>query len=678
MSALMVLWSLGSAAMASPDCVALDRSPKPLVGTPGERKIAYIVGIGDYEAKPGGQSIDLVGPPNDARRIRDMLIERYGFPVDNICTLLDNEATRAAYIDGWRKHVGRASQGDTVVYYFAGHGSQTTDFDGPQDEPDGMDETILLHDSRATVPDFLDDEFNALLAEAYQRTTNITVLVDACNSGTTTRSVASAGFAERRVEPTKRSRPIQNRIVSANGDYRPERFPELVTITAAQDGTSALERGGQGVFTNALLRSLDARGEGSWSQIMPIVPRWIAAQRSFQVATFEGQLDREIFGQAVVDHSLSWQVHRVSGDRVKFRGPAMPGWTEGAIVEVFADKATKRRGRVRLEKAGQFQAEGVTIGKVRGISPGDYAILETPGRDTAAIRVRITDGVAFASALRKAIRSDDVISKTVLLTDGPADFVVRQGSASTVEIVGSEGTIRNRNPMRNAREALDVAKNLGLHARQASLLALSAEPNEVYPHDMLDLRITQDPFTTSNCARTPYRPPTVPVPYVQVPMCTPVQLEVSLRRNPEKDLYIGILYLANDGSIAAWPEAGVSITLKRKDEKHIETLGTVTPPLDAPDRILVFGSHEPVRWSTLQARSIALERSSGKNKLQSFVLGHISGTRGIDDEPPETEGDPAWTSGFLQLQVVGDPTQWSSPERNAATTCERLRQSGCQ
>ncbi|MEO0604191.1 MAG: caspase family protein, partial [Myxococcota bacterium] len=654
----LLLWALGPTALASPDCKALDPSPAKLVGTPGDRKIALLVGIGDYEAEPGGESIDLKGPPNDARRIRDLLIERYGFPVDNICTLLDDEATRAAFIDGWRKHVGRATQGDTVVYYFAGHGSQTTDFDGPQDEPDGMDETFLLHDSRATVPDLLDDEFNALLAEAYQRTNNITVLIDACNSGSATRSF---GFATRKVDPVKRTRPIQNRIISPTGDYRPERFPGIVSITAAEDGSSALERGGQGVFTNALLRSLDARGDGSWSQIEPIVPRWIAAQRSFQTATFEGNLQREIFGKAVVDRSLSWSVHRVDGDTVKFRGPAMPGWTEQAIVEVFQDGTAKRKARVRLVNTGNFQAEGEIIGRAkRGVAPGDYALLETPGRDTVAIRVKIADGVAFAPALKRAINGDDVLARTIELVTGTPDFLVRAGEGPMIEIVGSEGVVRNRQPMRNAQEALEVAQNLGLHARQASLLALSAEPNDVYPHDVMGVRIIRDDFAANSCARQPYRPAASPVPYAEVPMCTPIQLEVTLERDPIKDLYLGIVYLANDGSISAWPEAGVTEILRRKGDTYTETLGTVAPPLDAPDRILVFGSHEPVRWQALEAKALRKERSIGDATLQSFVQSHIGGTRGIDDEAPES-ADPAWTSSFVQLRVTG--SGWSPAEQ---------------
>lgn len=672
----MMLWAWMSAALASPDCGALDRSPKALQGPPGSRKIALIVGIGDYEAKPGGKNIDLVGPPNDARRIRDLLIERYGFPVDNICTLIDREATRDAYLRSWREHLGRAVEGDTVVYYFAGHGSQTTDFDGPQDEPDGMDETILLHDSRASVPDFLDDEFNALLGETYAKTTNITVIVDACNSGSAIRSEA---FRERQVDPVDRTRPIENPVKGANGDYSPGRYPGVVALTAAQDGTSALERDGQGVFTNALLRSLDAKGDGSWAQIVPILPRWIAAQASLQTATFEGKLEREIFGKAVVDRALSWQVHKINGTHVRFRGPAMPGWGEGAILEVFEDGTARRKARVRLDKASNFRADGTVVGRDKGVSPGDYATLETPGRDAVAIRVAIADGVPNVARLKRALRGDKVLRDTVGIVSGPADFVVRPGRTTDVEIVGGEGVVRNAMNMVGEAGAVAVAETLGMHARQASLLALSAEPNAVYPHDMLELRITRDRFTPESCARSTYTPARGPVPYVQVPMCTPIQLDVTLQRDPAEQLYLGILYLSNDGSIHAWPAAGASITLNRKGEQHIEQLGRATPPLAAADRILVFGSHEPVRWKSLEATALTKERSAspGGSELQRFVLDHVGGTRGIGDEPPDTDGDPAWTSGFVQLQVTGDRALWTQAERSDSNVCYRLVKRGC-
>ena len=226
---MMWFWAFVAAAFGGPDCVALDSSAPALEGAAGSRKVAFIVGVGEYKAKPGGKSMDLKGPPKDALRIREVLVERYGFPASNVCLLRDSEATRAQFIRGWREHLGRVSSGDTVVYYFAGHGSQTTDFD-TGDETDGMDETILLHDSRhGEVPDLLDDELNTLIGEVYRKTENITILVDACNSGTATRGVDVVGgveddAVERRVEPIRRDRPAEGTLSGTTGDFKPERM----------------------------------------------------------------------------------------------------------------------------------------------------------------------------------------------------------------------------------------------------------------------------------------------------------------------------------------------------------------------------------------------------------------------------------------------------------------------
>lgn len=70
---------------------------------------------------------------------------RGGFPESNVRMLLNHDATRDAIEDGitdWL--VGNARPGDSVVIFYAGHGSQMWDEDG--DEDDGLDETIAPAD----------------------------------------------------------------------------------------------------------------------------------------------------------------------------------------------------------------------------------------------------------------------------------------------------------------------------------------------------------------------------------------------------------------------------------------------------------------------------------------------------------------------------------------------------
>ncbi len=156
------------------------------VETDGYRRLALIVGVGQYknDAVP-----DLEGPPNDAKRFYNLLTGKngYGFPAENVCLLLDEQATTAHFKQAFDKAlVERARENDVAVVFYAGHGSQAPDKNG--DEADNFDETLMLHDARTNgIRDMLDDELNQMLARLNKKTRRITVILDSCNSGTATR-----------------------------------------------------------------------------------------------------------------------------------------------------------------------------------------------------------------------------------------------------------------------------------------------------------------------------------------------------------------------------------------------------------------------------------------------------------------------------------------------------------
>ena len=316
----------------------------------------------------------------------------------------------------------------------------------------------------------------------------------------------------------------------------------------------------------------------------------------------------------------------------------MPGWTKDAILHDLRGRLGQAQGAVCAStSAGNFQAEGEAIGRAKGVSPGDYAILETPGHDAVAIRVKIDDERRRSrTRFARRIRGDSILSRTIELVrrGGRLHRAPGQG-LRWCEIVGSEGD----GPQPPAHGATPVRRSTwraasGLHARQASLLALSAEPNEVYPHDMLDLRIIGDPFAGSeSCARDPLpgRPPW-PMPYVQVPMCTPIQLEVTLKRDPVKDLYLGILFLANDGTIAAWPQAGHhrdpasqgrSVHRAAGHRRPRRSMRPIASSSSAATSRCAGRASRPRR----SARSAESPRAKRLQVLRD--LSHVGGTRGI-------------------------------------------------
>ena len=235
MMALIFTWI--SLAFASQDCPALDGAVE-FEGEAGKRRIALVVGVGDYLAEVENErgemvNIDLKGPPNDAVRMRTVLVERYGFPAANVCMLVDSDATRANFLAAWDRHLMRAEENDIAVFFFAGHGSQVVDTTGRADETDGMDETLMFHDSRAGSDELVDDDFNALLHGLNGRTRNGTILIDACNSGSATR-----GVGVRQVDPITEARlaPRPQLAAAAGGehDYSPETLPGFVIVTGAE------------------------------------------------------------------------------------------------------------------------------------------------------------------------------------------------------------------------------------------------------------------------------------------------------------------------------------------------------------------------------------------------------------------------------------------------------------
>eukprot|EP00662_Eupelagonemidae_sp_cell21_P040502 gene40502-28132_t len=62
--------------------------------------------------------------------------------------LVNEEASRRNIVDGMKWLVWGAAPGDSLFFFFAGHGSQTPDLDGRRRDDDGLDETILPVDFR--------------------------------------------------------------------------------------------------------------------------------------------------------------------------------------------------------------------------------------------------------------------------------------------------------------------------------------------------------------------------------------------------------------------------------------------------------------------------------------------------------------------------------------------------
>lgn len=146
----------------------------------GRRK-ALLIGI-NYIGTPNA----LKGCINDVRNIRTFLNERYGFRLEDMVVLTDDQQnpvsrpTRANIIRACKWLVEGARPNDSLFLHFSGHGGQTEDLDG--DEEDGLDETIYPVDFKQTGM-IVDDELHDILVKPLPAGCRLTAIFDCCHSG---------------------------------------------------------------------------------------------------------------------------------------------------------------------------------------------------------------------------------------------------------------------------------------------------------------------------------------------------------------------------------------------------------------------------------------------------------------------------------------------------------------
>ncbi|MBX2798844.1 MAG: caspase family protein [Myxococcales bacterium] len=635
---------------ATDSCAALSADFEP-AGAAGRRRVALVVGSSTPVADGAD---DLPGPEQDARDVGRLLRGRFAFPPANVCVLTGDQATTAAHGSAFDALTRDVSQGDIVVHYFAGLGSS-----GPHGS------SLLLHDSRTgDRGDLTLAQLDDRVAAIAKRTDHVVVLTDAARGPHLRTSPMDLGLSVRWTAPALQ--PLAT-------PWTPSTTDGVVWLFAARDGTAAKEQAGRGLFTQALMRALHGRPKGTWYEIHHDLARWIATSHTWQRPEAFGDLSTSVFG-ATESHE-SWQVVAVSAGKVQLKGPSLPGYSPGAVLALHPDGAAKADTWVRLDDVDVMHAVGTVLPRSkRAPVVGDWGRLQAPGADITAIRVRFDIDATLTRAAKRQIQDHPVLARTVLPVQRNPDFVVKRAPSGEIDIVGADGVRRNRLAGYTSHGATDLVHTLGLYARQASLLALTGASSS-YPSDMLSLRL--HPHPAKHCARTLFEPVEPPPPTVQVPMCNGVTLEVRLKERPRQPLHLGILYLANNGSITAW--SGPGFRMDGKVSSLSERLGYVTPPLQSPDRIVVFGTHQPIDWQGLAGSApLDMPVPTRGNTAQQFITSAITGGLGTDPWSDSDRESLAWTARVLTVEVVADPLLWTPEERNSSQTCSMLRARQCQ
>ena len=153
-----------------------------------QSKRALVIGLGKQKDTNWGK----INGDKDVPYVQKML-KKAGYK--EIRTLLNEQATKARIVAGFKSLTSRCRPGDIVYIHFSGHGQQVTDVNG--DEADGWDEAWIPYDAYLKYgkkdkgeKHLTDDEINVLLTAIKNKIGNngkILVVVDACHSGDSSR-----------------------------------------------------------------------------------------------------------------------------------------------------------------------------------------------------------------------------------------------------------------------------------------------------------------------------------------------------------------------------------------------------------------------------------------------------------------------------------------------------------
>lgn len=411
---------------------------------------ALIIGVQAYQ-----HISPLGGCVNDARLMDAVLRDRFDFTHR---TLLENEqATREGILSAFNTLVEETQPGDVVVFYFAGHGSQRTDREG--DEPSGLDSTLMPVDTKGAFGtpeenlDITDDEIFLWLEQLVAKTSAITVIVDACHSGTITRDAEFdlPGFAVRGLpadtRPATVPSPIPPELWSRLGGGPTARSAAAGSATAGSDRETAagwlplhehyvlisgcrddelsgeflwpLEDGStarHGALTFYLARALQRATAGTTYRAVfeEVAAKVTQVRQDKQHPQMEGKGDRVLFGLQEIPPMRYVRLLGVDeeGTSVTLAAGAALGVTVGTAVALYPVDTVTTDERTPLARA--------TVTEVTPLS-STAVLIPASIADEIRADARAVLTLAVAADMRPPVHLD--LAARALVPDGPWNSV---------------------------------------------------------------------------------------------------------------------------------------------------------------------------------------------------------------------------------------------------------------
>jgi hypothetical protein len=219
------------------------------------KKYALLVGINYINT-----SNQLEGCINDALNLKNMLITRFSFNDSDCILLTDNtkvKPTKTNILNNLTNILKNSVSGDTVVFTYSGHGTNTVDLS--RDEDDGQDELLVPIDATSIRTCILDDDLKQLLVTYLKPDVKMFCIVDSCFSGT----IFDLKYNYFPVKPINN---ITDKFsVSVNKTEKEAIKSNLIVISGCQDNQTSADaqiskNNYQGAMTFTLLETIKNKG----------------------------------------------------------------------------------------------------------------------------------------------------------------------------------------------------------------------------------------------------------------------------------------------------------------------------------------------------------------------------------------------------------------------------------
>lgn len=317
------------------------------------KKLALIVAISKYAPSTGWNNLSSA---NDIPLVKEAL-KRQGFKDENIRIITDREATKQGILNAIQQQlIDKANPGDICVFHFSGHGEQVYDDNG--DEADGYDEALVTYDApmeyQPGVEKHLrDDEFGLKLEQIRTKlgsNGNLLVIVDACHSGTSTRSgLGNYRGTTNKYQPKGYSPKANTKIVNENLFSLGEPKPGLAPMSAffASAASELNQECGEehcGSLSLAFSKAIaKADQHTSYRSLFDNIRLEMSKMVPGQSPNAEGELDKEIFGGKALGKPNYYTVDQIiSNNKISINCGKIYGVFAGTTVKVYPSNTYNR------------------------------------------------------------------------------------------------------------------------------------------------------------------------------------------------------------------------------------------------------------------------------------------------------------------------------------------------